>query len=716
MKKTLFPLAALTLILGLASCGGGAAPTSSSADKSSESSSQAAEEKIVLTADKTTIKVGETAKVTSSVAGVEFSSRDESIATVDASGVVTAVKVGTVKIQARKDGYKVGNIDITVIKADARVADFYLEFEDATHYDPDGFWGMSWGGQVFGPGDSPVEETDQAHGGKSVGWFTAGCKETIYFTSDKAGKVDLDFMMAYNAEMALEGVISIKVNGVDLNLTGKSVLGPEEEGAYYEFNPISFTGVDVKAGENTIVVEALQQGPNMDCVQVYTKDLQIAQVVKEAPKPASLGDLDYFVEGFEFGPAIDGVLIHFKGEVAANSLSNLEVKTNGQARTVTNAYITDEKGNVINATSGTHVRLDLKVEYEASMQTWGDYQFPSTNDHGCSPFTYANNVNNWKQDIKIVVSIKAGQSFKVGEETYNDDVPGEVSEIKNRIIPSVKDWGEAKTHTANGRTLSYKAYETDELKNDGVKNPLVIWLHGQGEGGTDPDIALLGNDVTNIGESKIQSHFVKDSKAGAYALAVQTPTMWMDDGTGQNHGGTAHSIYTETLKSTIDTFIADNNDIDSERIFIGGCSNGGYMTMEMALTYPSFFKAYYPICEAYMDSFVSDDDIATLKDLSIWFTHSADDTTVNPNNFTVATYKRLMDVGASDVHFSYFENVIGNEGAEHNQYMGHYSWIYVLKDEAIKDQADPNNIAAPSTKDVTVGGSAVSLWGWLASK
>ncbi len=93
--------------------------------------------------------------------------------------------------------------------------------------------------------------------------------------------------------------------------------------------------------------------------------------------------------------------------------------------------------------------------------------------------------------------------------------------------------------------------------------------------------------------------------------------------------------------------------------------------------------------------------------------------TVNPNNFTVATYKRLMAAGASDVHFSFFENVRGKEGRvddQYNEYQGHYSWIYVLKDECLKDVDSATDPKAPSTKDVVVEGSPVSLWGWAATR
>ena len=58
-----------------------------------------------------------------------------------------------------------------------------------------------------------------------------------------------------------------------------------------------------------------------------------------------------------------------------------------------------------------------------------------------------------------------------------------------------------------------------------------------GEGGTDPDIALLGNDVTALGEEEIQSHFIKGKQKGAYVLAAQTPTYWMNSGTGSINNG-----------------------------------------------------------------------------------------------------------------------------------------------------------------------------------
>ena len=416
--------------------------------------------------------------------------------------------------------------------------------------------------------------------------------------------------------------------------------------------------------------------------------------------------IDYLVEGFEYGPAIVGVKLNFPEKVKKADLQGKQfnVKTNKSNRTVQSVDLCDAEGQIIEGNESNYVRLSLLTQ----SNDWGP-------TGGASCFTYANNVNNWTTNITVEASLASGNTLTVGEETYKDTF--KFNSIRSRIVLSTRDWGEAKSHTSDGYTLTYKGYETDQMREDGVLNPLVIWLHGMGEGGTDPDIALLGNDVTALGEQKIQSHFVKGEQKGAYVLAVQTPTMWMNSGTGQNNGGIGHSIYTRTLKATIDKYIAENGDIDMKRIYVGGCSNGGYMTMEMAVTYGDFFRAFYPCCEAYSDSFVTDEDIQKLKNYPMWFIHAANDTTVNANNFVIPTYQRLKAAGAKDLHFSYFTDVRGTDGnPSGNNYMGHYSWIYIFRDEVALDQANPNNIAAPSTEAVKdANGNTVNLFDWMES-
>jgi predicted peptidase len=256
------------------------------------------------------------------------------------------------------------------------------------------------------------------------------------------------------------------------------------------------------------------------------------------------------------------------------------------------------------------------------------------------------------------------------------------------------------------------SYEDEPLKygyfmpqTGNGKRPLLIWLHGGGEGGQDPTVAYAGNKVVNLASDEIQAKF-----GGAFVLVPQSPTFWMNDGSG-TYGRTGKSKYGKALKALIDEFIARNDAaIDTDRIYIGGCSNGGFMTMRMVLDYPDFFAAAYPVCEALYDEVISDADIEAIKHVPIWFTHAKDDLIVKPEETAVPTYERLIQAGAKNVHFSLFDNVVDlhglftDEKEDSYAYNGHFSWIYALNDDCLLDY---------DGMPVVADGKEVSLMAWL---
>lgn len=90
---------------GVASCNGGGGNQSS-----------VRLEKINITAadSKTNLILGQTVQLTASVEGVTWASEDITVATVNDSGLVTSLKVGSTKITATKNGYRDGSITIKV--------------------------------------------------------------------------------------------------------------------------------------------------------------------------------------------------------------------------------------------------------------------------------------------------------------------------------------------------------------------------------------------------------------------------------------------------------------------------------------------------------------------------------------------------------------------------------------------------------------------------
>ena len=77
----------------------------------------------------------------------------------------------------------------------------------------------------------------------------------------------------------------------------------------------------------------------------------------------------------------------------------------------------------------------------------------------------------------------------------------------------------------------------------------------------------------------------------------------------------------------IDTIVKTYN-IDPDRIYVAGCSDGGWMTVNMAIANPDLFAAIVLICGAYGSS--TDEELLTLKDNNIWLVHAMNDTSVDP--------------------------------------------------------------------------------------
>src|SRR5699024_2104123 len=93
--------------------------------------------------------------------------------------------------------------------------------------------------------------------------------------------------------------------------------------------------------------------------------------------------------------------------------------------------------------------------------------------------------------------------------------------------------------------FSYMYFVPEENQKE---RPLMILLHGEGEGENKPNIPLYGNKVLVLSALSIQNYF-----NGAYVLAHTEKTMWMNDGTGE-YTKVGTSKYTKALLDLIETF------------------------------------------------------------------------------------------------------------------------------------------------------------------
>ena len=111
--KKVFGVLAVLLALTVTACNNTPAGSGS---KGGQTTSALPSITVTAAEGKKSLLVGETVLLTASVEGVTWQSANAQVATVDQTGLVTAVALGSVSIKAVKDGYRDGSIPISVVK------------------------------------------------------------------------------------------------------------------------------------------------------------------------------------------------------------------------------------------------------------------------------------------------------------------------------------------------------------------------------------------------------------------------------------------------------------------------------------------------------------------------------------------------------------------------------------------------------------------------
>ncbi len=394
--------------------------------------------------------------------------------------------------------------------------------------------------------------------------------------------------------------------------------------------------------------EVVEVTPTYSLIQnVYNWGSNYSRVVIPVSDPASLDYLDadsYRVSVERF-------------DVENNSLG-------GGERAVQAVYRSDEQGN--ESLDGSYVTLVMGVGASSTL---------------ASPYyTLGTGLKAWATCNYTVENAVTGDTWNELDAVYHPDEEGFDTD--------------SFTDEESGITIPYASYEP---ATDSESSPLIVWLHGAGSGGTDIGFVTGGMMVTNFITDEVQGIF-----DGAYILLPQAETVWMD--MGENTYTTdGSSIYAEPVMALIEDYVASHPGVDPDRIYVGGCSNGGYLTMKLILDNPDYFAAAFPVCEAYQDEWISDEQIESIAGIPIWFVHCSADPTVDPSATSVPTYERLLGAGAENLHFSYYDSIVDPEYG--NTYNGHNSWVYSLLNLCSTDfDGSP----------VTVDGNEVTLYEWLS--
>jgi predicted esterase len=420
---------------------------------------------------------------------------------------------------------------------------------------------------------------------------------------------------------------------------------------------------------------------------LWQASLLAAAQPEAAPRTAG-GEYAIVVEGYDWGAGVSKVVLSM-GETVSSAMAAafaVSVKRHTDCgdlppdqavgeRVVVDAYVSDARGQ--KRDEGSHVTLVLGVAP----------QWPVS-----SPLQYFRNEkcrgNQWVDYGLTVTDRTSGRVWNTG---------------RGRISPPVERFDvSGKFVHDSGVKLSYASFAP---ATKGGKAPLLIWLHGGGEGGTDPAIPLLANRAANYASDEIQSVF-----GGAWVLVPQCPGAWMHNRDGVMTHGREDDVYNVPLMALIRGFVSSHPGIDANRVYVGGCSNGGYMALKLMLLHPDYFAAGFISSLAYQSQYLSDEQIKSIAHLPIWLVHSADDKTTLPEETVLPVYRRLKAAGATDVHLSYYDHVVditGFFGGDDYRYNGHWSWVYLHANRCRLDF---------DGRPVTVARRPVTIMEWLATQ
>lgn len=408
------------------------------------------------------------------------------------------------------------------------------------------------------------------------------------------------------------------------------------------------------------------------------------------------GTQKVYVIGEDWGPVVTKTIIKFDQKIIPNSVERSDFTVVG--REVTDAYTSNYSGDKFDDNSN-YVTVEMAY-HPKTVTPFGDMFYNLFN----SP---------WLTNYELHISLS-----EIGElesefghvKAINVDPVIDLTKETNKVVKQIEAFKQDEFMSTNGTVMHYASYSPNK---DNQKNPLVIWIHGGGEGGIDPDNILLGAKVTAPAGNEFQNKF-----GGAYILAPQCNT------SNNNNSFMWGQSWIEPTYELICQYLQSNSDIDPNKIIIGGCSMGGGMAMNMMFAHPEMFRSAYLICpdesqvcgdlNIHHGTDFSIENYEAVKGIPMWFVQAKNDNTKNISTCLEHYVTNLKQAGNENIHTTIYDNVqdttnryFGNGEPDiyeemdtgiPYQFAGHWSWTYFFNNQVIDDN-DPD----------------LKLWDWLAS-
>jgi predicted peptidase len=192
--------------------------------------------------------------------------------------------------------------------------------------------------------------------------------------------------------------------------------------------------------------------------------------------------------------------------------------------------------------------------------------------------------------------------------------------------------------------LNYLLYLPKEYGSEKKSWPMLVFLHGSGESGSDLNKVKVHGPPKLIAEGK------------DFPFIVVSP---QSSGRGWD---------SSSLNGLVDD-ITSKYQVDKNRIYLTGLSMGGFGTWSLAAAYPAKFAAIAPICGG-----GNTDDATKIKDLPIWVFHGAQDTAV-PLKRSADMVEALKEAGSKSVEFTVYPEAGHDSWTETYNNPDLYTWF-----------------------------------------
>lgn len=228
---------------------------------------------------------------------------------------------------------------------------------------------------------------------------------------------------------------------------------------------------------------------------------------------------------------------------------------------------------------------------------------------------------------------------------------------------------------SNGVTLPYRL----NLSASPEPRPLVVWLHGGGEVGTD--------NLKQLTENRGATTWIESGKDTS-VLAVQFP---------ENYGWAIYDNEKELAQMKA-FFVAhdeliqqlvEGGKVDPDRIYLVGVSSGGGGAFRFMMQYPDLFAGSIVI--AAKDTIADykgtvapfKKELKELVHMPLWIVHAENDPTTDSRTSTLA-YRALTELGSTSVKQTVYDDEFMT-GLRLYGGLLHWSWVPAFNDAEMID-------------------------------